>query len=197
MAQHERLGLLGGTFDPPHLGHLHAAIGAIERLGLDRVVLVPARQQPLKSATVTADAAHRRAMCLHLAECHPQLAMDPIELDRDGLSFSVETVRAYRAARPTAELVFLVGEDAAATLPQWREPQALASLARIVVLTRGETPVRLDVGLPLERLATRRVDISATEIRARVRAGKSICGFVPDAVATYIATHGLYGPTTE
>lgn len=196
----ERVGLLGGTFDPPHLGHLHLAYSAIERLDLDRVILIPARRQPLKAATEVTAPEHRVAMTRLLAGSDSRLAVDPIETEREGLSFSIDTVRGYRSAHPTAELVFLMGEDTAATLPQWREPVALASLARLVVLTRGVSDAvagALPQGVDVERVATRRIDISATEIRARVRAGLPLRGFVTDDVAAYIAAHGLYRTTNE
>lgn len=196
----ERLGLLGGTFDPPHLGHLHLAYSALEQLSLDRVVFIPARRQPLKAGAVLTAAEHRLAMVRLLAAGDPRLAVDPIELEREGLSFTVDTVRTYRALRPDADLVFLMGEDTAATLGQWRAPAELAALARLVVLTRG-TPASGGVpsppGVDVERVATRRIDISATEVRARVRAGKPVRGFVTDEVAAYIAAHGLYCTTNE
>ncbi len=196
----ERIGLLGGTFDPPHLGHLHLAYTALERLGLDRVVLIPARRQPLKAQAEMTPAADRLAMTRLLAASDPRLGVDAIEVERDGLSFSIDTVRAFRAAHPSAELTFLMGEDTAATLGQWREPAALAALARLVVLTRGESAAPgapLPAGVVVERVAARRIDLSATEIRARVRAGLPLRGFVTDEVAAYIAAHGLYRTTTE
>lgn len=196
----ERLGLLGGTFDPPHVGHLFMAYTALEELGLDHVVLIPAREQPLKAGRTTAGAEHRLAMTRLLAGADRRLSVDPIELERGGLSYSIDTVRAYRAARPTAQLVFLMGEDTAATLPKWREPGALASLARLVVLTRGEASGGAPgwpADVTVERVATRRIDVSATEVRARVRVGLPLRGFVPDAVADYIAAHDLYRTTTE
>jgi len=194
----ERIGLLGGTFDPPHLGHLHVAYTALERLGCDRVVFIPARRQPLKAAAETTAPAHRLLMTRLLAQGHPRLAVDPIELEREGLSYAVDTVRAYRAAHPAAELLFLMGEDSAATLHRWREPEALAGLARVVVCTRGDAAPALPAGTPpVERVAMRRIDLSATEIRARVGAGLPLKGFVTEDVATYIGVHGLYRTTTE
>jgi len=190
----ERLGLLGGTFDPPHVGHLFVAYTAFERLGLTDVRLIPAHQQPLKQGSVTTPAHHRLAMTRLLAAEDPRLTVDPVELERGGLSFTIETVRAYRMAQPTAELVVLLGEDAARTLPQWRESAALAAEARLVVVTRGEEG-SVNAGVPVERVATRRVDVSATEIRERVRTGLPIRGFVPGPVADYIAEHGLYRTT--
>lgn len=194
----ERIGLLGGTFDPPHVGHLLLAYGALEQLGLDRVVLIPARRQPLKAGAETAAPEHRLAMTRLLVAGDPRLGVDPVELEREGLSYSVDTVRAYRAAHPAAALTFLMGEDTAATLGHWREPAAIAALARIVVLTRGASGAAgapVPEGIHVERVATRRIDISATEVRARVRAGLPLRGFVTDDVAAYIAAQGLYRTT--
>jgi nicotinate-nucleotide adenylyltransferase len=193
----ERLGILGGTFDPPHVGHLLAAGNAIERLGLDRVVLIPARRQPLKASLEITAGSHRLEMCRRLAECDPRLSVDPIELEREGLSFTVDTLREFRRSRPDAELYLLLGEDAAATLPQWRDPEVIAGLATIVVLTREGGAAAPATGPAMTHLATRRVDVSASEVRARVRAGLPVRGMVPDAVAAYIVEHRLYGPTTE
>jgi nicotinate-nucleotide adenylyltransferase len=197
----ERIGLLGGTFDPPHIGHLLLAYGALERLGLDRVVFIPARRQPLKAGAEISAPEHRLAMTRLLVAGDRRLSVDAVEVEREGLSFSIDTVRAYRTAHPAAELTFLMGEDTAATLGQWREPAALAALARLVVLTRGGesppsgTPVPKDVHV--ERVATRRIDVSATEVRARARAGLPLRGFVTDDVAAYIAAQGLYRTTNE
>ncbi len=194
----ERLGILGGTFDPPHIGHLLLAYGAIEQLALDRLILVPARRQPLKAEVEITDPAHRLAMVRCLAEMDPRLHIDALELDRPGLSFTVDTLRAHRAQWPDADLHLLLGADAARTFAQWRAPAEVAGLARIVVCTRGEEAMpAAPAGIAWDRLATRRVDVSATEIRARVRAGLPIRGFVTEAVAAYIAAHGLYRTTTE
>lgn len=193
----ERLGLLGGTFDPPHFGHLFVAYTAIEELGLDEVRLIPAHRQPLKQDAATTGAEHRLAMTRLLAAEDPRLSVDTVELERGGLSFTIDTVRALRAERPSRELIVLVGEDVVPTLPKWRESEALAEEARLVVVSRGAGSASVAPGavLPLERIESRRVDISATEIRARVRAGLPIRGFVPESIAHYIATHGLYRTT--
>lgn len=198
-----RVGILGGTFDPPHVGHLLAAYSAREALGLDQVVLIPARRQPLKQGVAMTAGHHRLAMTRLLAADDAGLAVDPVEIEREGLSFTVDTMRAYRAARPGAELFLLMGADTAVTLPHWREPEALAALVRVVVVTRGvvdpadEASVGLPAGFAVQRLATRRLDISATEVRARVRAGLPIRGFVPDPVGAYISAHQLYRSTRE
>lgn len=196
-----RLGILGGTFDPPHIGHLLAAYAALESIALDHVVLIPASRQPLKGGAGSAAPEHRLAMARLLVEGDVRLSVDAIEIERGGLSFMVDTMRAYRAARPDTELHLLLGEDAAATLPQWRETVALASLVRIVVLTREGLAAGPDAPLPAgfqgQRLRSRRVDISATEVRERVRAGLPVRGFVTDAVAAYIDEHQLYRTTDE
>jgi nicotinate-nucleotide adenylyltransferase len=144
---------------------------------------------------------HRLAMTRLLAGHDARISVDSIEIDRGGLSFTVDTMRAYRAARPDTELHLVLGDDAARLLPQWRETVALASLVRLVVLTREGGPAGPDAPLPAgfqgQRLRSRRIDVSATEIRERVRAGLPVRGFVTDAVASYIADQRLYRTTDE
>lgn len=187
-----RVGIFGGTFDPPHIGHLLAASDAVEALALDRLLIIPTAEQPLKAGLVTASAAQRLEMTRRLAGSDRRFEVDPIEIERGGLSFTVDTLRAVRerfAADSGLALFLLLGADVLATLPKWREPETISALADVVVLTRdggGEMPPGM------QALKTRRVDVSSTEIRARVRDGRSIRGFVPDAVADYIATERLY-----
>ena len=196
-----RLGILGGTFDPPHIGHLLVAVDAIEALELDRLFLIPAGSQPLKTGATIATSEQRLAMVRLLAAGDPRFEVDPIEIDRGGLSYTVDTLAEYAAREPKAERFFLVGADVLDSLAQWREPERVQELARMVVLqrsgaaangpsARGPTPSSAS-GPPL-RLRTRTIDVSSTEIRSRVRAGRSIRGFVPDSVADYIAAAGLY-----
>jgi nicotinate-nucleotide adenylyltransferase len=185
-----RLGLFGGTFDPPHLGHYLAAVDAAEALALDRVVWIPAATQPLKAGQPMTEWGHRLEMVRRLVEQDPRFGADALEMERGGLSFTVDTLRTYRERHPGSALFLLLGADAAALLPKWREPEAIRGLAEIVVLTRGEDGQVPPAGV--RTLATRRVDISATEIRVRVHEGRSIRGFVPEVVADYIAAHGLY-----
>jgi nicotinate-nucleotide adenylyltransferase len=118
--------------------------------------------------------------------------VDPVEIERAGLSYTVDTLREFAARWPGAELILLVGEDVLASFEQWREPREVLRLARLAVLTRaaeGPVPSRPAGAVALK---TRRVDVSSTEVRARVRAGRSIRGFVPEAVADYVAAHRLY-----
>ena len=208
-----RLGIFGGTFDPPHVGHLLAASDAIEHLTLDRLVFVPAAVQPLKAGRATASAAHRLAMVRLTVGNDPRLETDSVEVDRDGLSYTVDTLREFARRVPSAERYFLVGADVLASFAQWRDPQTVLDLAALAVLTRradaGEgraggagadeqrlNAARSDVGSLLHErstfVPTRRIDVSSTEIRDRVRSGRSIHGFVTDTVGEYITAHGLY-----
>jgi nicotinate-nucleotide adenylyltransferase len=205
-----RLGILGGTFDPPHVGHLLAATDAFERLELDRLVLVPAATQPLKADAGSTDAAHRLAMVRAMVGDDPRFSVDPIEIDRAGLSYTVDTLAEYERRHPRAERFFLVGADTVGAFGKWREPGRVLRLARLVVLRRAsdgpdESPMSALRAMqtlqslmtepgsePPLVLETRRVDVSSTEVRARVRAGQSIRGFVPDAIAAYIERAGLY-----
>lgn len=192
-----RLGILGGSFDPPHVGHLLVAQDAVAALRLDRLHIVPAGVQPLKQGHQTS-AIHRLAMVERCFGGIDRMVIDPIEIERGGLSFMVETVETLQQRMPSAELFLLVGEDVVATLPQWREPERLRAMVTLIVLRRedtiGETRPSLlnESAFPVQYLATRRIAVSSTEIRARVRDGHSIRGFVTDAVAEYIVSTGLY-----
>jgi len=186
-------GLLGGSFDPIHHGHLIAAGRALEALALDRVLFVPCVRQPLKAEGPVAPAADRAAMVALAVAAEPRFVLDTIELDRpgDGPSYTVDTLRALGARWPGERLVLLLGADAAATLPRWRAADEIVRLAELAVLTRpgaGEPAPRLARHV----VATPAIEISASEIRARCLAGKSIRYLVPDAVADYIATRGVY-----
>ncbi|MES2522330.1 MAG: nicotinate (nicotinamide) nucleotide adenylyltransferase [Gemmatimonadota bacterium] len=204
-----RLGIFGGSFDPPHVGHLLVAQDAIEALALDLLIIVPTGTQPLKREHRTA-AAHRLAMVRQCFEGVPKAEVDSIEVDRGGLSFMVDTVEHLQRQYPLAELLLLIGEDVVPTLPRWRDPERLLEMVSLVILDRADQPDdgnaaalshtdtqgwpdAIPPGVVSARhLATRRVDVSSTEIRARVGAGRSLRGFVPDAVASYIASTALY-----
>jgi nicotinate-nucleotide adenylyltransferase len=185
-----RLGILGGSFDPPHVGHLLVAADAFDALDLDRLIFVPASVQPLKAGKDAATAADRLEMVRRLVGDDERFAVDPIEIDREGLSYSVETLAAFAERYPEAERFFLVGMDVLASFAQWREPDRVLRLATLAVMQRtGETG---PVPAGAIRIETRRVDVSSTEIRDRVRTGRTIRGFVPEAVAAYIADQRLY-----
>jgi nicotinate-nucleotide adenylyltransferase len=203
-----RIGLFGGTFDPPHIGHLLGASDAFEALELDRLVFIPAAQQPLKVGRESAPSAHRVRMVELLLGGDERFAVDTIEIAREGLSYTVDTLEAYAHRHPDGERFLLVGADVVDTFRHWRSPGRVLELARLAVLRRAEpgtSPEGEDVRIrDLVRqvggagtpepivLHTRRVDVSSTEIRERVRLRRPIRGFVPDAVDQYITAHALY-----
>jgi nicotinate-nucleotide adenylyltransferase len=185
------IGLLGGSYDPVHNGHLIVGQVAAERLGLDSLRFMPAREQPFKQGQHGAAAEDRAAM-LELAVANmPGMAIETIELSRPGPSYTVDTLRALRAREPAAEFTLLLGADAAADLHAWREAPEVPRLARVVVFARpgAAVPATPAIARTVEVPA---IDISATAIRQRVREGRSIRHWVPDAVAEYIAWHRLY-----
>jgi nicotinate-nucleotide adenylyltransferase len=187
--------MLGGSFDPPHNGHLLVAVDAFESLALDRLVFIPAAIHPLKVARAVASPSQRLEMVRRLIGDDSRFAVDAIEAEREGVSFSVDTVAAYADRFAAAERFFLVGADVVETFGSWREPDRIAQLATIVVVRRGEEHVAATSGagaVAFRQLRTRRIDVSSTEIRARIGAGRSIHGFVPPAVAEYIQSAGLY-----
>lgn len=204
-----RLGIFGGTFDPPHLGHLLVARDAVRDLSLDELVIIPASRQPLKTGRRAAPPEARLEMVRLTVACEPRMRVDPFEVDRAGLSYSVETLVEYARRYPDAERFFLMGVDAVRTFASWREPGRVASLARVAVVSRlteaGESESSVGLEAAVEEMqrsvglaqapiivATRRIDISSTEIRERVRRGDSIRGLVTDHVAHYIESSGLY-----
>jgi nicotinate-nucleotide adenylyltransferase len=188
-----RLGLFGGSFDPPHIGHLLTAGDALEALALDKLVFIPAAVQPLKVGRAAAAPEHRLAMVRYMADDDPRFDVDSIEIERPGLSFTVDTLAAYAARYPDAERFLIVGADILPTFHQWRSPERIAELATIAVLKRMDgTPDLRSIPGRTVLLPTRRLDISSTEIRERVRDGRTIRGFVPEAVAAYITAQRLY-----
>ena len=196
-----RLGIFGGTFDPPHIGHLLAATDAAERLELDRLWFIPNAVQPLKGSA-HGSAADRLEMVRRLVDGDERFDVESMEIDRQGLSYTVDTVAEFARRFPHALRFLLIGADVITSFDRWREPRRIRELANVVVLQRadcvtgsgGQGQLAAGGGALAEAqwLETRRVDISSTEIRARVREGRSIRGFVPHAVAEYIATAGLY-----
>jgi nicotinate-nucleotide adenylyltransferase len=189
-----RLGVLGGTFDPPHLGHLLAASDAFEALSLDKLLFVPAKVPPYKSRTVQATPEQRLRMLELSIGDDPRFEASRLELERDGLSFTVDTLDLLAKSTPGASLFMLIGEDLATQIASWRDARRIAELATIVVLVRATvvTKSALESTLPMLRIPTRRIELSSTEIRDRVGAGRSIHGFVSDAVAAFIDAAGLY-----
>lgn len=199
------VGVLGGTFDPIHLGHLALGDAARHELGLDEVLFVPAGEPPHKLGRRITAASHRLAMVELAIAGRPRFVASRIEIDRAGPSYTVETLealltRAAAGGRPI-EVTLILSAESFAELPTWRRGADLLRLARIAVAPRPghptPTPARLSLELPgvderVDVLAGPHLDISASAIRARVAAGRSIDGLVPQPVATYIETHHLY-----
>jgi nicotinate-nucleotide adenylyltransferase len=194
-----RLGLLGGTFDPPHYGHLVAAHEAAWQFDLNRVLFVPARQNPLKREEPVSDAEIRCQMVQLAIADNSLFELSRVELDRPPPSFTVDLLRGLAA--PGCELFFLVGADIIPELPRWHAPLEILSLARLVVVTRAGSPApdlaQLERILPgaaarISVLNIPGVDVSSTALRTRVREGNPIRYLTPDPVARFIADHGLY-----
>lgn len=200
-----RLGLYGGSFDPVHLGHLLLAETCREACELDRVLFLPCGQSPHKPRGAIASGKQRAEMLELAVAGDPRFGVCRIELDRAGPSFTVETLRQLHAEQPDEELFFLMGADSLTDLPLWREPQAILELVTIVAVNRGHRPPpdwaslesRLGPNVrdrvrPVEMPA---IDLSATDIRERVRLGRSLRFRVPRAVEEYIRQNGIYGST--
>jgi nicotinate-nucleotide adenylyltransferase len=185
------VGLFGGSFDPIHHGHLLVAQAVVEALGLEALRFVPAREQPFKIGRHSALPEQRARMVSLAIQGEPRFALERIEIDRPGPSYTVETLRELKRREPTRTFALLVGADAARELPQWREAEALPGLARITVLARPGAPFP-ELPWPVEQVRTPAIDISATEVRRRVAEGRSIRYWVPDAVAEMIRAEGLY-----
>jgi nicotinate-nucleotide adenylyltransferase len=182
--------LFGGSFDPVHLGHLVVAEAAADTLGC-RVRFVPALEQPFKRAAHVATGAQRAEMLALAAAGNARFSVEAIELSLPAPSYTVRTLRALLEREPGNRFTLLIGADAARELSSWYEAEALPQLADVVVFARPGWEV------PSHPLITRVVDVpavalSATDIRARVRAGRSIRYLVPDAVREYVAARGLY-----
>src|SRR5918992_723080 len=166
------IGLLGGSFDPVHHGHLIVGQVAAEKLRLDELRFVPAREQPFKRGQHRTSAEQRAAMLSLAVAGTPGFAVELSELERPGPSYTVDTLRALRKREPAADFILLLGADAAADLPAWREADQIPRLARVVVFARPGSSVP-DSPLVSAAVEVPEIDISATEVRNRVRRGQS------------------------
>jgi len=194
------LGILGGTFNPPHVAHLVCAREALDQLGLDRVVLMPVAAPPHKPLPDDPGPEVRLELCRRAAAGDERLEVSDIEVRRGGASYTVATLEELHETRPEDELTFIAGGDMAASLPEWREPERVLELARFAVAEREgaerEEIERRTAGLRgHERIVffdMPRLDLSSSDVRGRVAAGRAIDELVPPAVAAYIDEHGLY-----
>jgi nicotinate-nucleotide adenylyltransferase len=195
-----RLGILGGTFNPPHLAHLVCAQEAHRELGLDRVLFIPASIPPHKPVEHEPGPEHRLQMCRLAVGGDDRFAVSDMELKRDGPSYTVDTLGLLSESAPNDELVLILGGDIAAGLPEWHRPERVLELATIAIAKRRGTPRgRVERALQTLRGGDRarffqmpRIGISSTMVRRRVRGGLPIRYFVPDQVLDYIEREGLY-----
>jgi nicotinate-nucleotide adenylyltransferase len=203
-----RIGVFGGSFDPVHIGHLLAAECCREQAGLDRVLFVPAAIQPHKQDRQLASGQHRMEMLALATGGNDAFAVLGDELERGGVSYTVDTLQRLKARHPDDDLLLILGPDAFLGLPTWREPQRIIDLAEILAMERESLDDLSDAATrePLETLLGRErldrviskrvllpaIGIRASDLRAAVAAGQSIRYRTPRAVECYIATHGLY-----
>ncbi|MDW5595650.1 nicotinate-nucleotide adenylyltransferase [Conexibacter stalactiti] len=201
-----RVGILGGTFNPPHLAHLVCAQEAHAQLGLDRIVLMPAGEPPHKQLSAGDPSPDTRyELCLAAVRSDERFVVSRAELDRPGRSYTVDTLRLLRERDPQDELTFIVGGDMAASLPSWREPEAVLGLATLAVAERvGAKREAIERELAPLAGAGRvtffdmpRIDVSSSLVRERVAAARPIRYLVPDAVAEAIDRNGLYRAAGE
>ncbi|QTE28635.1 nicotinate-nucleotide adenylyltransferase [Pengzhenrongella sicca] len=189
-----RIGVMGGTFDPVHHGHLVAASEAAARFDLDEVVFAPTGRSSFKQDQVVSPAEHRYLMTVIATASNPRFTVSRVDLDRPGLTYTVDTLRDLSAERAGADLFFISGADAIEQILRWKDAQELFTMAQFVAVTRPGHQLSV-AGLPPDRVQVLEVPalaISSTDIRARVRAGKPAWYLVPDGVVQYIAKHGLY-----
>ncbi|MCL2826402.1 MAG: nicotinate-nucleotide adenylyltransferase [Eggerthellaceae bacterium] len=196
-----RLGLMGGTFDPIHIGHLACAEQVRENFALDAVIFIPAGVPVYKKKTEVTPAAQRLEMCRLACEGNPAFDVSSIEVDRVGDTYTVDTLREFRAHYPkNIELSFITGADAVFSIMNWRESETVASLARFIAVTRPGYVISEEQKLALKRHTSFKIDytevtalaISSSDLRKRVAQGKSVRYLTMQCVNDYIAAHGLY-----
>jgi nicotinate-nucleotide adenylyltransferase len=187
-----RIGILGGTFDPPHLGHLVMASEACEALGLQRVLWIPSAEHPFKRGQVRTPAELRLRLVRAAIQDDPRFEACDLELRRSGPSYTVDTLRALVALHPDAELYLLVGADVVREMPEWREPNEVVKLARVAAITRAGDGVPEGLPIPAVPVPVTRLDVSATEVRRRMAAGQTIRYLVPEPVRLLVEELGLY-----
>ncbi|GIG39711.1 putative nicotinate-nucleotide adenylyltransferase [Cellulomonas phragmiteti] len=185
---------MGGTFDPVHHGHLVAASEAAARFDLDEVVFVPTGHPTFKQDMDVSPGEHRYLMTVIATASNPSFTVSRVDIDRAGLTFTVDTLRDLKTERPDADLFFITGADAIAQILTWKDAAELFDMARFVAVTRPGHALSVD-GLPAGRVDVLEIPalaISSSDVRARARAGEPVWYLVPDGVVQYIAKHRLY-----
>lgn len=200
----KRVGIIGGSFDPVHLGHLIIAQDAAEHLGLSEVVFIPAAIPPHKQHVQQVDAGHRLNMLRLALDANALFTVSDVEIQRGGLSFTVDTLKALTEIHRDADLFLIVGSDTLVELHTWHRIDEVLQLCHVATVLRPgidsldaieqriQLPERCRTELMSHVIEAHRIGISSTEIRQRIAEGKSICCFVPPGVEAYIHEHGLY-----
>lgn len=189
-----RIGVMGGTFDPIHHGHLVAASEVQAWFDLDEVVFVPTGRPTFKLDQDVTAAEHRYLMTVIATASNPRFTVSRVDVDRDAVTYTIDTLRDLRAERPDAELFFITGADAIQQILSWKDPQELFKLAHFVAVTRPGHRLSLE-GLAPEAVTAVEIPalaISSTDCRARARKGEPVWYLVPDGVVQYISKHRLY-----
>lgn len=189
------IGLYGGSFNPPHLGHLIVAETLREQFRLDQIWWIPARQPPHKAEATLVSPQHRLAMTRRATHDHPAFAVSDVEVQRAGASYTVDTVRALQTAHPDETFSLLLGSDSLRHFSAWRDPEEIVARVSLIVYPRpgaAEVDVESSLAGRVRFAEAPLLAISGTAIRARLRAGRSIRYLVPEAVRVYIEQHGLY-----
>lgn len=198
-ARRRRVGVMGGTFDPIHHGHLVAASEVQSWFDLDEVVFVPTGRPWQKADREVSTAEHRYLMTVIATAANPRFEVSRVDIDRDGPTYTIDTLRDLAAAMPDADLYFITGADAMAAILTWRDHEELFELAHFVGCTRPghEMDEQTLAGLPAERITLVEIPalaISSTDCRHRVTSGEPVWYLVPDGVVQYIGKHRLYAP---
>ena len=193
----QRIGVMGGTFDPIHHGHLVAASEAAHRFGLDEVVFVPTGQPWQKADRKVSAAEHRYLMTVIATASNPQFSVSRVDIDRKGPTYTIDTLRDLRAAYPQARLYFITGADALSSIMSWRDWEQMFKLAEFVGVTRPgyeltEDMLPFDIQQRVHLLDIPAMAISSTDCRNRASGGRPVWYLVPDGVVQYIAKHALY-----
>lgn len=190
-----RIGIFGGSFNPPHLAHLLVAELISEQFHLDRVVWLTNFQSPLKNDEDVAPARHRLAMTRLAIEGNERFSVSDLEVRRGGISYTIDTIRTLQEAHPRVDFRLIVGSDSLADFDTWREPQEILDRVRLVIFRRPASEAGTSIAGFEDRIDYADAplfDVSATVIRSRIRAHKSIRYMVPESVRSYILEHGLY-----
>lgn len=197
------IGILGGTFDPIHLGHLAMAQGAIHLAGLDRVLFMPNRQPPHKAGQLVTSAVHRAAMVQAAIADNPQFGFSALELEREGPSYTIDTIRALHDQHPGCQFAFIIGMDSLLEIKSWRDWQTLLTLTDLLVMERPGYPTPLgqelvdsldpELGRHIRICAMPGVAVASRDLRRLAASGYPLRYLVPAAVERYVAEHHLYG----